>query len=337
MSLVLDVNKDFSDFKVNIKLDVGNEIIGFLGNSGSGKSVTLKMIAGIIKPDKGLIKIDDDVVFSEKNKINISTRERKVGYLFQDYAIFPHLSVKENIRIVLDKKRKDHYTYYLKKFNILELENKKSYQLSGGQKQRLALARMLATNPKIVLLDEPFSALDTDLRWRIERSVYDFLKNYNKTSILVSHNKDEIYRICQKVAIIKKGEIIEFSDKKSIFENPNSIHTAKLIGIKNTATILNKGEYIVANEFNQRFNFKTNSNFLAFKPDIFSFAPKDKYIDIFITDLIENPGFLTIISKNKNSSDFMTFDFKYSDICELKKGDKKRLYYNINDIMLFDY
>ena len=172
MSLIVDIEKDFGSFylKANIKQEKG--VLGFLGESGCGKSMTLKCIAGIVKPDRGRIVLNGRVLFDSEKKINLPPQERKVGYLFQNYALFPHMTIKENIEIGLsnlskedkDKVVKEHLT----KMKLEGFENRYPHQLSGGQQQRIAFARALACNPEILLLDEPFSALDNHLKSNME-------------------------------------------------------------------------------------------------------------------------------------------------------------------------
>ena len=188
MSLFIDIKKGLSSFNLDVSMKSKGGIIGFLGASGSGKSMTLKCIAGLEKADKGKIIINDKVLFDSENKINIKTKDRKVGFLFQNYALFPHMTIKNNIEIGLDKTSKDEKNKlsanYIKKFGLEGLENRYPWQLSGGQQQRVALARALITSPDILLLDEPFSALDNHLRANMERELVEILKDYDGTVVL---------------------------------------------------------------------------------------------------------------------------------------------------------
>ena len=162
MSLYIDINKDLSSFNLKVSMESKGGIIGFLGASGSGKSMTLKCIAGLEKADTGKIVINEKVLFDSENKINIKTKDRKVGFLFQNYALFPHMTIRDNIEIGLDKLSRSEKnklsSTYIQKFGLKGLENRYPWQLSGGQQQRVALARALITSPDILLLDEPFSA-----------------------------------------------------------------------------------------------------------------------------------------------------------------------------------
>ncbi len=164
MSLYVDIEKDLSSFKLKVEIKQEKGTLGFLGESGSGKSMTLKCIAGLEKPTRGKIVLNDRVLFDSEKKINLSTQDRKVGFLFQNYALFPHMTVSQNIELGLLKlsksEKKEIVARYLDILKLNGFEGRYPWQLSGGQQQRVALARALATSPDILLLDEPFSALD---------------------------------------------------------------------------------------------------------------------------------------------------------------------------------
>ena len=234
MSLYIDINKNLSSFKLDVFMEGNGEIIGFLGASGSGKSMTLKCIAGLEKPSSGKIIINDKVLYDSEKGINIKTQERKVGFLFQNYALFPHMTIKENIEIGLgsiDKKEKSRLSAtYIKKFNLEGLEKRYPWQLSGGQQQRVALARALITSPEILLLDEPFSALDNYLRTNVERELVELLKDFKGTVIFVTHDIREALKLGTKVLVMDKGQIIQYDSPSKIQENPKSDFVKELIG-----------------------------------------------------------------------------------------------------------
>ncbi|MGN1182756.1 MAG: ATP-binding cassette domain-containing protein [Faecalibacillus sp.] len=211
MVLEVHIFKKLKEFDLNVDLTVDKECLGLMGNSGGGKSMTLKCIAGIEIPDSGYIKLDDKVLFDSKNNINLSPQERNIGYLFQSYALFDHMDVYHNIECGLKahqiKNRKQIINQMLSLFHIEELEKRYPHQLSGGQKQRVALARVLAYSPDVLLLDEPLSALDEELKKNLKKELLSILRHYQKPVIFVSHNQDEINQICQRQVKIKKGEI----------------------------------------------------------------------------------------------------------------------------------
>jgi ABC-type sulfate/molybdate transport systems ATPase subunit len=237
MSLYVDIKKKLSGFTLNIKFEGSKETIGLLGASGSGKSITLRCIAGLIKPDEGRIVINDRVVFDSKEKINLKPKDRKVGFFFQNYALFPHLTVYENIAFGLSGLSKNDIKVkveeLLEKFHLKGLEQRYPSQISGGQQQRVALARVIAPEPDVLLLDEPFSALDNHLRSHMVKEMEESLKYYEKSTIFVTHNMDEAYRLSDNLVVLHQGEIQGFGPKEYIFENPPTIEAARITGWKN--------------------------------------------------------------------------------------------------------
>lgn len=243
--LSVDIEKKLGDFTLKVKFDAGNETFAILGASGCGKSMTLKCIAGIEKPDKGRIVLDGRVLFDSEKHINMSVRKRKVGYLFQDYALFPNMTVCENIMCALTGSRQEKKKAaedYMKRFYIYELADLYPWQLSGGQKQRVAMSRMLAAKPDIIMLDEPFSALDNYLKWQLEQEIMKVLETIGKTVLFVSHDRNEVYRLTDKIAVMEKGALVEMSDKKELFDNPKSLAATLLTGCKNITHIERKAD-----------------------------------------------------------------------------------------------
>ena len=208
MSIYVDIKKSFGNFKLNIQFEAGDEIFALLGASGCGKSITLKCIAGIEKPDEGQIILDGVTLFDSNKKINLSPQKRKTGLLFQNYALFPNMTVEENIGVAIknSKSSKENIiNTYINMFHLHGLEKHFPHQLSGGQQQRVALARILASEPNILMLDEPFSALDSYLKWQLEQEMSNILNNYKGTTLFVSHNRDEVYRLCDKICVIQNA------------------------------------------------------------------------------------------------------------------------------------
>lgn len=236
MSLSVHVEKAFDDFSLKVDLEVEEGIIGLLGYSGSGKTMTLKMIAGIVKPDRGRIVLNDKVLFDSERKINLKPQQRNVGLMFQSYALFNHMSVYDNIAIGLkgSKKEKEmRIMPYLKLLQLEELRNRKPRMLSGGQKQRVALARLLAQKPDLIMLDEPFSALDNHLKFILEEDFKKALRAFEKTVLYISHNRQEVYKYCDQTAIMADGSIKEIKDTFELFRNCETVAGAKLTGCRN--------------------------------------------------------------------------------------------------------
>ena len=232
MSLYADIHKKFSGFNLNVSLDVGDESLAILGESGSGKSLTLACIAGIVKPDEGKIIVDGVTVFDSVKGINIPPQRRRTGLMFQDYALFPNMTVEENIRV--SRKNCEHEADELiRRFSLESVRNLLPSQISGGQKQRTALARTLLSRPKILMLDEPFSALDSHLRFQTERELSEVFREFCGTVILVSHSMEESYRLCGKIAVFHGGHVEISGAMDDVFSSPKTKHAAILTGCKN--------------------------------------------------------------------------------------------------------
>lgn len=240
MPIQCNITKHFKDFKLNLFMEKGTEHLGILGASGSGKSMTLKILAGIETADSGRIVLNDRVLYDSTLRINVPPRNRQIGYLFQNYALFPHLTVEKNIEVGMKygKFKKDILNYYITQFKLDGLEKRYPSQLSGGQQQRVALARIMASDPKAILLDEPFSALDSYLKDSMYELLLELLSYYKGDVIMVSHNLDEIYQFCERLVVIEHGSQIMSETTKKIFEEPQNLETAKLTGCKNISPIL---------------------------------------------------------------------------------------------------
>lgn len=209
--LYADFEKKLDLFTLKVHIDLEKGIFALFGASGAGKSMTLKCIAGIEKPDCGVIRIGDRVLFDSERHINLSPQKRHVGYLFQEYALFPNMTVKGNINAALhrlDRKERNHKADELmRRFHIEDLADKKPHLLSGGERQRVALARIFASEPEVLLLDEPFSSLDTFLKWELIPYLKETLQSFSGCSIMVSHSVDEVLSLCDSISLIRKGII----------------------------------------------------------------------------------------------------------------------------------
>ena len=209
--LEVQIYKKLAEFDLDISFQVDDNILGFMGASGSGKSMTLKCIAGIETPDQGRIVLNGRVLFDSEKKINVPIQKRNVGYMFQSYALFPNMNVYENISVGLRARKVKDVDIVVQKvmqqFRVFELASRYPKQLSGGQRQRVALARLMAYEPDVLLLDEPFSALDEDLKEDLLQELKSELQ-ISKPVIFVSHDKEEVNYLCDLNYKIKQGEII---------------------------------------------------------------------------------------------------------------------------------
>lgn len=246
MSLIVQIKKKLGKFRLFVDVAIENEIFAILGSSGSGKSMTLKCIAGIETPDEGKIVLNGRVVYDSKKQINLPPQKRKVGYLFQDYALFPNMTVTQNIMAGMGKRpNQNQVRDLIIRFHLTGLEQHYPEQLSGGQKQRVALARMIASEPDTILLDEPFSALDTYLRWEMEMEMRKLLEEVQKPVIFVSHNRNEVYRLCQIVSCMEQGNMEEPVLMQEFFKYPKTKAAAILSGCKNISKAERKNEHLI--------------------------------------------------------------------------------------------
>ena len=235
--LCLNIFKPLSGFALDVGFDISPEVLGILGASGSGKSMTLRCIAGLETPSSGKIAVNGKVLFDSAEGINVPSKDRRIGFLFQNYALFPHLSVAQNVAFGLQHLSESEQELRVKEqlisVQMSGLENSYPHELSGGQQQRVALARAIAPSPDLLLLDEPFSALDTHLRSQLERELMQTLANYRGITLFVSHNLEEVYRVCKNLLVLAEGRPIAFDTKENIFDRPGNFTVALLTGCKN--------------------------------------------------------------------------------------------------------
>ena len=235
MSLEVSIRKAFKTFTLDVAFEAGDETLGFLGASGCGKSLTMRCIAGIETPDEGRIVVNDQVFFDSEQHINLKPQQRKTALLFQSYMLFPNLTVAENVaagigREVSKADRASMVAAELKRFGLEGFDARYPAQLSGGQQQRVALARMLAARPGILMLDEPFSALDAHLKSVLEQNLVSLFDAFHGTVLYVSHDIDEALRFCDRIAVVEAGRIMETGTGDDLVNRPQSLAGVKLSG-----------------------------------------------------------------------------------------------------------
>ncbi len=226
------------------------ETLALLGESGSGKTTLLRMIAGLEKPSKGSITLQNKLVFDTKNSIFIKPEKRNVGLFFQHYALFPHLTVFENIAYGLTTK---HYNKSQKKERVAEMlslvelpdyEKRFAHELSGGQQQRIALARALAPKPELLLLDEPFSNLDEQLKGEVRQQIKAILQKTQTTTILVTHDLQDALSLADRLAVMRNGKIEQLDSPQKLYQNPLTEYVARLFGeIQQISSSVEKSEF----------------------------------------------------------------------------------------------
>lgn len=220
-------------FPIDVNWSAGDEIVALFGPSGAGKSLTLQALAGFVLPDEGCIKVNGKTVFDSAKKINIPPQKRKTGYLFQNYALFPHLTVRQNILFScqegMHEAADEAFSYYIKIFQLWNLLDHYPSQLSGGQKQRVALARALMSQPELLLLDEPFAALDMIMRKKLRNEIKELQKYLKIPMVLVTHDIDEAMMMADKLVIYDQGSVMQGGEPEYIINNPINSMVAELI------------------------------------------------------------------------------------------------------------
>ncbi|MBN3949480.1 MAG: molybdate ABC transporter permease subunit [Nostoc sp. NMS7] len=243
VGLFVDIEKQLPSFHLRVSFNSNDQPLGLLGGSGAGKSMILRCLAGIETPTRGRIVLNGRVLFDSEQRINLPSRDRRIGFLVQNYALFPHQSVAQNIAFGLPKKLsagsiRVQVEEQLIAMQLQGLGDHYPHQLSGGQQQRVALARALASQPEALLLDEPFSALDTHLRSQLEQQMTETLADYQGVTLFVTHNMEEAYRICPNLLVLEHGRAIHYGSKHDIFEHPTTVSVAQLTGCKNFSRVV---------------------------------------------------------------------------------------------------
>ncbi len=233
----IQIQKRLKGFVLDVSLSLGDELVAIFGPSGSGKSVTLQCIAGLLKPDSGRIVLNGRPVLDTSLGVNLPPQRRGIGYLFQDYALFPHLTVAENVAYGLHHLPKGERLGQVEKMlaamRLDGLERRRPGELSGGQQQRVALARALVRNPELLLLDEPFSALDSPIRSRLHGELLRSLKRLAITTVLVTHDLAEAYTLSEKMVVFDAGRVLQVGPKEEVLRRPTSRRVARFTGTKN--------------------------------------------------------------------------------------------------------
>lgn len=240
MALTARIEKRLGSFRLEVEVSVGDSL-ALLGASGCGKSLTLKCVAGVERPDRGRIELDGRVLFDSEAGIDLPPQKRRVGLLFQQYALFPHMTVEENLAVCLrglePGRRRQRLGELLARLRLEEQRKLYPRQLSGGQQQRTALARILASEPQAILLDEPLSALDSFLRWQLEGELREALEQFPGPVVWVTHDLGEARRNCRQVCVLDGGRSAPVTDLETLMRNPGTAAAARLSGCKNLVPV----------------------------------------------------------------------------------------------------
>ena len=292
--------------KLNFSINKGN-IISFIGESGSGKTTLLKCISGLEKINSGSILLNGEVL-NNKN-IFIKPQERKIGFIFQDYPLFPHLNLKKNILFNLDENFRNNIDYMLSLTNLEKLTHRYPHELSGGEQQRACIARALIREPELLLMDEPFSNLDSQIKESIKEEIYKIIRKTNTTTILVTHDIKDCLNISDKILVFKAGVLQQYDDPKKMYCEPANCYCAKILGDLNKIVVKNKNHYLRP----ESLKIVKKSDFEV-EIDKCFFQGKDYKIRCFYRDEI----------------------WYFNSIDPYNKSEKVYLNFNKKDLMFFD-
>jgi molybdate transport system permease protein len=249
MALEIQVEKQLPEFALDVSFTADNTPLSILGPSGAGKTMLLRCIAGLERAERGRIALNGRALLDTDQRVDLPARARRIGMLFQQFALFPHRTVAENIRFGLRNLQPDEQARrvaaLLERTHISSLGGRYPRQLSGGEQQRAALARALAAEPEALLLDEPLSALDTHLRSQMETQLQDTFATYRRPALLVTHNIEEAYRLSEQILVLSRGRVAALGAKEAIFRRPVSLEVARLTGCKNFSRARGISEHVV--------------------------------------------------------------------------------------------
>jgi molybdate transport system ATP-binding protein len=220
--------------KINLVADIEikkGDFATIFGKSGTGKTTILRMLAGLVEPDEGFIEVDSEIWFDSRRKINLSPQKRRIGFVFEDYALFPNMTVRQNLEFAMSgKSNNPSIDELLQLVDLKKFADRSPAELSAGQKQRVALIRAVAKQPRIFLLDEPLSALDTEMRLRLQDAILGIYKRFGTTTILVSHDLPEIFRLSQLVFVLEEGKVTKIGKPLDVFFKSKLNSTSNFIG-----------------------------------------------------------------------------------------------------------
>ena len=235
--LSVQLVKRLPDFSLEVDWQAGSEVVALFGPSGAGKSLTLQCLAGLTRPDRGRIVVGGTVFFDSDMGIDVPTQHRRLGYVFQSYALFPHLTVEDNVGFGLRarprEERRRRVSEVLDRLDLLGLAARRPRELSGGQQQRVALGRALAVDPELLLLDEPLSALDAPLRRQLRRELVAVVREWRKATVLVTHDLAEAFQLADRVVVYEAGRVVQAAPRAELLSAPASEQVARLMGVRN--------------------------------------------------------------------------------------------------------
>jgi molybdate transport system ATP-binding protein len=228
---------DSAGFSLDLEFSVKTGLTVLFGPSGAGKTLVLDSIAGFVDPDEGRILLDDDILFDGATRVHLTPQQRNCGYVFQNYALFPHMTLRENLAFAAERRprleRHRRVTEMLEKFHLTESAGRRPYEVSGGQRQRCSIARALIGAPKLLLLDEPATGLDAPLRAEFYAALRQVRKEFETPMLLVTHDLDECFELGEEMLVLREGRIVQRGTPREILDQPANLDVARLLGTFN--------------------------------------------------------------------------------------------------------
>ena len=314
MSLTAKFTKRAGDFTLQVDIHAPNGVLALFGPSGSGKSMTLRCIAGVDTPDEGVIIADGITVFDSSRRINLPPQKRRIGLLFQDYALFPIMTVEQNVALALGRKDPAQIREILHRCHVADVAKLHPRKLSGGQQRRVAFARMMASDPSMVLLDEPFSALDESLSRQMETELHQQLGFFGGTVVLVSHDRRQVRRLADYICVLDNGVTQPVVTAEELFDTPTTRSAALLAGWENFLPL--HGDEIQALRSND-------------------FAPQGEIPFILqVLDVIPEMAGATVVAKTQdNIAVYVAWDHKWDHVPLPKVGETFTACVNKKDLL----
>ena len=340
--LNISIRKNLRGFSLDVNFHSDSLITVLFAPSGSGKSLTLQAIAGLIEPDWGRIEINGTVFFDSEKRINLPPQMRKVGFLFQDYALFPHMKVIDNVRF--GSESDDYVNELLKVFEIELIKDNYPSQISGGQKQRVALARALASKPRILLLDEPFSALHKTLKLQLYNELRRIKENFNIPVVLVTHDIDEVFELADNLVVMNRGKVVQIGEPFEIFMNPANMEVAKLLGhrsfIKGVVKKVEQNFTVVETKYglikcrSRKGVFPGDSVFLSILPFSIALSPsvESTRVTAFIKGIEREREFKKIIANVLGTDIELLIPLSLSPSFIIERGRSTEIYLSADSI-----
>ena len=298
MALSLEVKKKLPGFTLDVAWEAGDEVVTLFGPSGAGKTLTLQCLAGLIRPDAGRIVVNGTVFFDDARGVDMPTQRRRLGYVFQGYALFPHLSVRDNVayglRDLPAAARRQRTQEVLERLGLVDLGARQPRELSGGQQQRVALGRALAPDPALLLLDEPLSALDLPLRQSLRDDLRRILAEWGTAAVLVTHDFTEAYRLGDRIVVYENGRVIQAAPRAELLWQPASERVAGIVGIRNVlrGTVLKASPDRIQFRWREQLLEAVNSPTRSYLP------PPESPLAFFI-----RPEYVRLIRKDRGTPD----------------------------------